>query len=70
MNHRDPEQLMRLVATLRLELPGAPIIVHNDKFRACIAASASDSIENAYLLTNDEPIRWGDFSLVDAFGVR
>ncbi|MGO8889268.1 MAG: beta-1,6-N-acetylglucosaminyltransferase [Streptosporangiaceae bacterium] len=67
MNHRDPAQLMRLVTTLRLELPEAPIVVHNDKFRTHIAPSALDPIGNAYLLTNDEPIWWGDFSLVDAF---
>jgi len=67
MNHRDPAQLMRLVAALRLELPEAPIVVHNDKFRTQIASSALDPIGNAYLLTSDEPIRWGDFSLVDAF---
>jgi hypothetical protein len=67
INHRDPAQLMRLVATLRLELPEAPIVVHNDKFRTHIAGSALDPIGNAYLLTSDEPIWWGDFSLVDAF---
>ena len=67
MNHRDPAQLMRLVATLRLELPEAPIVVHNDKFRADIAAATMDSIGNAYLLTSDEPIYWADFSLVAAF---
>jgi len=67
MNHRDPAQLTRLVTTLRLELPEAPIIVHNDKFRADIAAAAMDSIENAYLLTSDEPIYWADFTLVTAF---
>ena len=67
MNHRDPAQLMRLVTALRLELPEAPIVVHNDKFRAHIAPSALVPIGNAYLLTSDEPIWWGDFSLVDAF---
>ena len=44
MNHRDPAQLMRLVTTLRLELPEAPIVVHNDKFRTHIAPSALDPI--------------------------
>ena len=67
INHRDPAQLMRLVATLRLELPEAPIVVHNDKFRTHIAPSALDSIGNAHLMTSDEPIWWGDFSLVDVF---
>ena len=67
MNHRDPAQLMRLATTLRLELPEAPIVAHNDKFRTHIAPSALDPIGNSYLLTSDEPIWWGDFSLVAAF---
>src|ERR1017187_6837570 len=67
MNHRDPAQLLRLGATLRLELPDAPIVVHNDRFRVDIAASALDPIGNTHLLTSDKPITWGDFSLVDAY---
>jgi hypothetical protein len=67
MNHRDPTQLMRLIATLRLELPDAPVVVHNDKFRTRIAASALESFGNAYLLTSEEPIYWGDFSVVAAY---
>ena len=67
MNHRDPGQLMRLVATLRLELPEAPIVVHNDEFRTYIAPSVLDPIGNVHLLTSDEPIWWADFGLVAAF---
>jgi hypothetical protein len=66
LNHRDPAQLMRLLSTLRTELPEAPIVVHNDRFQADLDVSALDSVGNAYLLTNDEPILWGRFSMVDA----
>jgi hypothetical protein len=66
LNHRDPAQLLRLVTTLRLELPEAPIVVHNDRFRIDLNASALDSISDIHLLTSDGPITWGDFSLVDA----
>ena len=67
LNHREPTQLLRLAKTLRLELPDAPIVVHNDKFRTHLDASALDSVGNAYLLTSERPIRWGDFSLVEAY---
>ena len=67
MNHRDPGQLIRLAATLRLELPEAPIVVHNDEFHTYIAPSVLDPIGNVHLLTSDEPIWWADFGLVAAF---
>ena len=65
LNHREPAQLLRLIKTLRLELPDAPIVVHNDKFRAHLDASALHSVGNAYLLTSETPIVWGDFSVVE-----
>ena len=43
LNHREPTQLLRLVATLRRELPEAPIVVHNDRFRIEISTSMLDS---------------------------
>jgi len=66
LNHRDPAQLMRLVATLRRELPEAPIVVHHDGFRTHLPVSALDQIGNAYLLTSNEPLPWGEFGMVDA----
>ena len=65
LNHREPPQLLRLLATLRGQLPDAPIIVHHDKFSSRLNASALDEIEDIYLLTSDKPTVWGDFSLVD-----
>ncbi len=67
LNHREPTQLLRLAKTLRLELPDAPIVVHNDQSRTYLDASALDSVGDAYLLTSERPIRWGDFSLVEAY---
>ncbi len=67
LNHRVSPQLLRLLATLRRQLPDAPIVVHHDRFRADFDASALDSIGNAHLLTSEKPIIWGDFSLVEAY---
>ena len=66
LNHRAPAQLLRLLATLRLQLPDAPIVVQHDRFRENLATSELDPISNAHLLTTDRPTAWGDFSLVDA----
>ncbi len=65
LNHREPAQLLRLITTLRLELPDSSIVVHHDRFRVDISSSVLDSIENAYLLTSDKPVNWGDFSITD-----
>jgi Core-2/I-Branching enzyme len=66
LNHRPPAQLMRLVTTLRLELPEAPIVVHNDESRTHLPVSALDPLGHAYLLTSDDSLPWGGFGMVDA----
>ena len=67
LNHRPPGQLLRLLTTLRRELPDAPIVIHHDTFRANFDASLIDSFGNAHLLTSERPVVWGDFSLVEAY---
>lgn len=67
LNHRHPAQLIRLLTTIRLQLPEAPIVVHNDKFREDLPRSILKPIGNVQLLTAHKPITWGDFSVVDAY---
>jgi hypothetical protein len=66
LNHRPPEQLLRLLTTLRLGLPEAPFVVHHDKFCADLEISAFEPIGNVHVLSANKPITWGDFSIVDA----
>ncbi len=66
LNHRGAPQLLRLIAALRHDLPDCVIVVHHDKFSADIPQQALAHLENTCLLTSREPIRWGDFTLVDA----
>ncbi len=66
LNHRPPDQLLRLMAAIRLELATSPIVVHHDRFRANLDASTIDTIDNAYVLTSPAPVVWGDFSIVAA----
>ena len=65
LSHRAPEQLLRLLTTLRRQLPDSPLVVHHDKFRADLDAAALDLLGDVHVLTSDQPVTWGDFSLVD-----
>lgn len=65
-NHRSGGQLLRLITTLRRQLPDSPLIVHHDKFRSALDAQALTAVGNTHLLTSAEPIVWGDLSLVEA----
>ena len=47
----------------RPELPGFPIVVHHDEFRAELSRDLLDCDDNAFLLTTGTPISWGDFGV-------
>jgi len=66
LNHRPPQQLMRLVTTLRQHLPDSPIVVHHDRFHTDFDASILARVSDTHLLTSERPTVWGDFSLVDS----
>ena len=65
LNHRGPAQLVRLLTTLRSQLPDSPIVVHHDVFNNEIPSALIESIDNVHLLTSGNQVTWGDFSLVD-----
>jgi len=67
LSHRPPSQLRRLLSTLRAQDPLAPLVVHHDRFSSAISDADVDIGGQVELLTSDHPIRWGDFSLVDAY---
>ena len=66
LNHREPTQLLRLVSTLKSELPDAPIVIHNDRFKVDISESVISGFDDSYLLTSSWPISWGNFSCVES----
>jgi hypothetical protein len=66
LNHRGPDQLLRLLSTLRGQLADAPIVVHHDRFGQSVRQSDIEEVDNAHLLTSPRPLAWGDFSIVDA----
>jgi hypothetical protein len=65
-SYRPPEQLLRLLRTLRRAQPEAPIVVHHDRFRSAWSADLVEPIGGVHVLTSDMPVEWGDFSIVKA----
>ena len=61
--YRPPDQLTRLVNTLRHAEPDTPIVIHHDSFTSPLDHSLFDSMSNVHLLTSESPILWGDLSL-------
>ncbi len=64
LNHREPTQLLRLVSTLKAELPDAPVVIHNDRFKVDVQGSLIAGFHDTHVLTSDWPISWGNFSCV------
>ena len=67
LNHRGPDQLVRLLKTLRAQLPESPIVVHHDNFHGDLPSETIEPIGDVHLLTSGKPMAWGDFSLVDVY---
>ena len=64
MSYRPPDQLLRLVNTLRRAEPDAVVVVHHDRFRSTWDhARLGPGVD---VRTSDTPVSWGDFSIVDA----
>jgi hypothetical protein len=66
LSHRNPDQTVRLLTTLRRQLPDAPLVVHHDQFRSRLSAADVAQLGDAHVLTSPDPVVWGDFSVVDA----
>jgi len=65
-SYRPPQQLLRLLRTLRRAQPEAPIVVHHDRFRTTWNAELVAPIGGVHVLTSEAPVSWGDFSVVNA----
>jgi Core-2/I-Branching enzyme len=66
LSHRNPGQTVRLLTTLRRQLPAAPLVVHHDQFRSALTTADVAHLGDVHVLTSPEPIVWGTFSIVDA----
>lgn len=64
-NHRGPEQLVRLLTTLRAQLPDSPLVVHHDVFHGELPSAVVEPVGNVHLLASGQRVVWGEFSMVD-----
>ena len=65
-SYRPPRQLLRLLHTLRRAEPDAPLVVHHDRFRSAWKPALVEPVGGVDVRTSPSPLRWGDFSIVDA----
>jgi hypothetical protein len=65
LNHRQPEQLVRLLGALRSQLPDSPVVIHHDGSRVEIPEALVEPFDNVHLLQSGRRIFWGDSSITD-----
>jgi Core-2/I-Branching enzyme len=66
LNHRHPTQLVRLLTTLRSQLPDSPIVVHHDIFHGELPSALVEPIGDVHLLASGKRMAWGDSSIIEA----
>jgi hypothetical protein len=64
-SHRNPEQVARLVGTLRVGSPKATIVIHHDETASHLDAARFAAMDDVRILPFSVPVDWGGFSLVD-----
>ena len=68
LSHNKPDQLLRLIRTLRRGSPDCQIVVHHDARSCPLPADVPGDLEllGVRLLIAQEAISWGDMSIVEA----
>jgi hypothetical protein len=64
-SHKNPEQVNRLVRTLRRGSPRSPIVVHHDSSKSDLDPALFDGLNDVHVLPFSIPVEWGDFSIVE-----
>jgi hypothetical protein len=64
-SHTNPEQVARLVRTLRAGSTLGRIAVHHDASKSRLDPTLFDGMRDVHLLPFTVPVTWGDFSIVD-----
>jgi glycosyltransferase involved in cell wall biosynthesis len=63
--HTNPEQVLRLVTTLRRHSPDSYILIHPDPAGASLDRSVFAEIDQLHIIDDPIPVAWGEFSLVE-----
>ena len=65
ISHRNPEQVLRLVRTLRAGNPDAPLVIHHDDRQAQLDTRALDALADVQLVRPPSAVAWGWASQLD-----
>lgn len=63
-SHTNPQQVLRLVKTLRAGSPSAEIVVHHDYSCSYLDSTVFERLPHVYVIKDFIPVEWGDFSQV------
>lgn len=66
LSHNKPDQLLRLIRTLRVGSPESAILLHHDAKSALPDMAVLNEIGGVYLVEPRVSVQWGDASQVDA----
>jgi hypothetical protein len=64
-SHTNPDQVLRLVQTIRANSSNAFILIHHDEASSKLDRSAFESMRQVHILDNSISVKWGEFSLVE-----
>jgi hypothetical protein len=64
-SHRNPDQVARLVKTLRRGSPRSPIVIHHDASTSKLPPPLLEDLNDVHLLPFSVSVEWGDFSIVE-----
>ncbi len=66
VSHANPDQVVRLVSTLKQGSPSCSVVIHHDYSKSYLDPNAFAAIANVKILSDYVEIEWGDFSLTRA----
>ncbi|MBD2101116.1 beta-1,6-N-acetylglucosaminyltransferase [Leptolyngbya sp. FACHB-261] len=64
-SHSNPEQVIRLVRTLKAGSPECQILIHHDHSSSRLDPAAFESLSQVYILKDYVSVLWGDFSMIE-----
>src|SRR4051812_36637275 len=66
MTHTAPEQVLRLLRTMRALSPMAPLVVHHDERWVQLDRSQLEAIGNVTYLPAEASVDWGEWSQIES----
>lgn len=63
-SHTNPEQVVRLVKTLKTGNSSSAVVIHHDYSKSFLDPKAFEGIPNVWILDNHVAVQWGKFSMI------